>query len=131
MKLLFITFCCLVALVGASSSAFGQSGGHRASPMKASSNVFSCEKCHVASMKSGKCPGCKAEMVGIQAKVKFVCAECHTSSTKMGSCAKCGKAMAKSAITYACDHCHLTSKAPGKCAKCGMGMKKHVMKVVG
>ncbi len=95
---------------------------------KVSRAVYSCPKCEMAFNSSGKCPGCGASLVKINAKVAYTCSMCHVTSKHAGKCPKCGMAMAKTALTYACEKCQVTSTKAGKCSKCGKALKKEAIK---
>ena len=133
MKQILTILTCLVVLCFCSTAVLAQKAQHGSTHMatKSMAKVYSCEACHVASMKAGKCPGCKAEMKPINASVTYSCADCHTTSMKAGKCPKCMKPMQKMAMTFACEMCHTTALKAGKCPKCHMDMKKMTMKVVG
>lgn len=93
--------------------------------------MYACPKCEMASMKGGKCPGCKAEMIKISGKMVGMCPKCHAVGKKGDTCAHCKAKMVAAVETYTCDACHTSSKVAGKCKKCGMAMKKHDLPMMG
>jgi primosomal protein N' len=98
--------------------------------MMMSAKFYACDKCDMAAMHGGKCPGCGQKMHPINATAIYACEACHKESTKPGKCPKCHKAMQEMAMTYACEMCHTSAKKAGKCPKCGMAMKKTTMKMM-
>jgi primosomal protein N' len=84
----------------------------------------------MASMKSGKCPGCGEAMQAAAGKVLYACDKCHTTSAKPGKCPKCGEAMEQTLHTFACESCHTSSAKKGKCPKCGKKLVEQFVKML-
>ncbi len=134
-KLMIVLTLVVAGAMGALAGAQSHAGGQVHRPSSESANhahtLYACPKCEMASNIGGRCPGCKAKMVAIEATMVNACPKCHMVGKKGATCTHCKAKLVSSAMTYACKNCHTSSKKPGSCAKCGKQMTKAVLPMMG
>lgn len=125
MKVWFLVLCCTVAGSGLAQGYPSKVAHAVRTPAADMKTIYACPKCEMASMRSGKCPGCGTKMEKVNGAMMFACPKCRTEAKKPGNCPMCKVAMKPEIDTYACQAHQMSSKKPGMCPKCGAKMKAY------